>query len=171
MSSLPKSPKPDSNRMSQQQAAFLIGRPAVWLRDNPHIGGRNSDGTYDAPKLVQAMLAAATPAEPIEQDLEPVLQFVDTITYEWATAQAAVALERVVDQFGGAGLALIGSELLRATKEHSRRSHNAGAPREQPAVLVCVYCEKHRWGRKWKKSRPPAGCKRAAYVCPDCEGR
>jgi hypothetical protein len=52
-------PAASLRRLTQQQAAELIGKPAVWLRDNANVAGgcRNADGTYDGPALVEVVFA------------------------------------------------------------------------------------------------------------------
>jgi len=52
----PKSAAVDLERLTQRQAAWLIDKPAVWFRDNPHRCGMNSDGkTYDARELIESL--------------------------------------------------------------------------------------------------------------------
>lgn len=43
--------------IDQQVAAELIGKPAVWLRDNAHLFSRGANGTYDAFEVSRAYVA------------------------------------------------------------------------------------------------------------------
>lgn len=63
MTEVAKKSKPRASRtgidvesVGQQDAARVIGRSAVRLRDHPQVGGRKPDGRYDLPALVKGYM-------------------------------------------------------------------------------------------------------------------
>lgn len=184
--------------LTQQQASWLIGKPAVWLRDNAHVAGRNADGTYDARELVAAMRTEFKPAELPDAEHERVLQVVEAAYVEATRLGAAVRILRgVLAAHGAAGLAAIGRILLDVFEEmlrtsgsrplpapKSRATLEAEAAERIEAILaqqashealaefkeltVCYRCRKYRFGRTWKRGSVPAGYVPFEDVCPRC---
>jgi hypothetical protein len=50
---------PDLTKLKQSEVAWLIGKPASWLRDNGHRFSRNTDGTYDGREVFQVVAKLA----------------------------------------------------------------------------------------------------------------
>lgn len=182
-------------KLSQSEAAWLIDKPAVWLRDNAHVEGRNADGSYDAQKLVAAVRQEFRPAELSDADLEPVLQLVAEISMCLSHPRPIVALlTRINDRHGAAGLASVGAALLTALTEDTSFESGYEDPQQPTAeeirseaekrirdlerweairqgrvVLVCRSCRRYRWGRQWLESTPPADYAFEPFQCPACD--
>jgi hypothetical protein len=118
----PANPKPKAtpapsaiHRLSQQDAAKLIGKPAVWLRDNPHVVPRNADGrTYDGAAVVQAMLAQVPTPDLPDAELEPLLQAAEeAATFCGDRLYLGIELlEGLQRRYGAPGLAVFGELVL-----------------------------------------------------------
>lgn len=182
-------------KLSQSEAAWLIDKPAVWLRDNSHVEGRNADGSYDAQKLVAAVRQEFRPAELSDADLEPVLQLVAEISMCLSHPRPATELlARIKERHGAAGLAAVGEALLVTLQEETafesgyeeppeptaegiraeaeRRIRDLDrwqARREGRVVLVCRSCRAYRWGRQWLGVESiPDGYAIDPTQCPAC---
>lgn len=185
-------------RLTQAQAAWLVGRPAVWLRDNAHLGGRNGDGTYNARELVRALAGDFRAAELPDNELEFVTQLAEDFASDCELHRSAILrmLEGIEREAGAAGLAAIGAEFLRQVKLAQLRwgvSPHAERPTpdairakaeaeireldrwearsERRIVLVCEKCGRHRWGRTWREPPIPSGYVESLDYCPKCEGK
>lgn len=100
----------DLQRLRQCDAAWLIDKPASWLRHNANLVKRNSDGSYDAQKLVQAFAAhgfqGAELSEEDREDLEGVAhQFSSAMYFYWILTLNM--LRNVQRDYGAAGMATI----------------------------------------------------------------
>lgn len=164
--------------LNQRVAAELIGKPAVWLRDNAHIAKQNADDTYDGPSLVAAVLehcqsgSDSTKCEPTNDEAEAVMQVVETVcVQDWAVALRA--LEHMHTTYGEAGLAEIGRFLIEAVQyalrveprlptelpsEEEFVERHVREPREQARE------EYKRLSNNWESIR--AG--RLVYKCRNC---
>lgn len=117
--------------LDQQVAAELIDKPAIWLRDNANVAKRNTDGSYDAAKLVAGVLGMAPVAKLADDQLEGVLQVVETCLRDDSRHDLALAVIEAVEQrYGTAGLAAIGEELRRHLREWANLDPNG--PKELP---------------------------------------
>jgi len=184
--------------LTQRQAAWLVGKPAVWFRDNPHCCGMNSDGkTYNARELMRAVATEYELAELGDADIE----YVFAITEDFATGDAVVStmraviriLEGVVRKHGIPGLATVGQMTLDACRDYLDKHPNEawqkptpeeiqaeadgriadlpswGAHAERREVLQCFRCNRYRWGGEWLAKPIPANHVTRRDVCPDCE--
>lgn len=184
-------------RLTQAQAAWLVGRPANWLRDNAHIEGRAADGTYNGKDLVRALSGDFRAADLPDESLEAVMQLTEEFVCSVAPEVLAVLrlLEQIERDAGAAGLAAVTVELVkqlrdanqewgasmrpeRPTPEAIRAKAEAeireltlwDARQNRRVVLVCQKCRRHRWARTWRKAAIPAGYAPSLTFCPKCEG-
>ncbi len=183
----------DLGRLSQSEVAVLIGKPAVWLRDNAHLFQRNEDSTYDGPSVVRVMQTQFRPANLNDDELEPLACFADDVVgFAVSSPAAAVRLLEGIDRIhGAAGLAAVAQQLLESLRERrdesgdvplrsadeirdeaeseiARREHRE-ARQQYLCAIVCESCNRYRWGRNWKEGSPPHGYAIDKIVCPSCE--
>ncbi|MEQ8847234.1 hypothetical protein [Botrimarina sp.] len=161
--------------LSQQVAAELIDRPAVWLRDNPHLAARTDGDRYNARELVANVLATQPPAELPDGMLEAVRQVVECVYPDGNRFDVALAVvESVEKRFGNAGLAAVGAALLRHLREWNELDpwRPPSLPSETEFVAEAVEKakaeskERHRTlAEGWEATE--AG--RLVYVCPHCK--
>jgi len=185
-------------RIPQAVAAEVIGKPAVWLRDNPDVGGRNADGSYNLPDLVAGMRERFKPAELPDSDLESVLQATEALA-DMALRPQTIArlMERLESSHGAAGLAAFAAELLiqllhmaalhdrihscmRPTPEQIKAEADQrlaelaewDARAQGRVAVVCGGCDSYRWGRSWREGPAPTGYavdRDHDALCPACE--
>lgn len=173
--------------LDQQVAAELIGKPAVWLRDNADKANRNPDGTYDGRALVATVLGLAPVASLSDDNMEGVLQVVETcLRGDSRHDLALAAIEAVEKRHGTAGLAAVGAELLAHLREWASLDPNG--PKELPAetdyverfaeearqrhrtiaigwdarqqgreLFTCEKCQRYRLGKTWSAPPLPSG--------------
>jgi len=184
----------DLGRLSQSEAASLIGKPAVWLRDNAHLFQRNDDGTYDGRQAVKAVQTKFRSADLSNSEIEPVMQFCDDVA-NFAIGNLGCALrliEGIEQSHGAAGLAAITEQLLDTLREELQlygepetesaaniqqaadakigRLEYVAASHQYRKVVACE-CGKFRSGRSWKTGPAPSGAAVCVTVCPACEKR
>lgn len=192
---MPKAVNPES--LTQSQAAWLIGKPAVWLRDNAHLILRNSDATYDARELVEAVRKqASTEIPPLaDADAERAAIVADRLTIDvgydaQAIADFAADIER---RYGVGGLAammraivaqcatlanILGTRQL-VTEATIRDKHEHEIRRELEwrnrtlfeQTIVCGKCGKIRRGEQWLNEKPLENWVQVKDVCPSCINR
>ena len=165
--------------LTQQAAAWLIGRAPSWMRDNPHLFERHEDGTYDARSLVGAAQVSSKPPELPDRELEPLLQLAEDIAHcdmlEDSMPAAVRILEGVERSHGLPGMAAFAYLVL----EHCRyklklfgsRYANAtpSACHDRREVCRCEDCGRYRWGRQWIEGQSPAGYVDSGMTCPACK--
>jgi hypothetical protein len=66
---------PDLTKLKQSEAAWLIGKPTSWLRDNGHRFSRNTDGTYDGREVFQVVAKLAGTVEITDLDLAELVEY------------------------------------------------------------------------------------------------
>ncbi|QDT75756.1 hypothetical protein [Lacipirellula limnantheis] len=182
-------------RLTQAEAAWMLGVTTSWLRDHAELDGRNVDDSYNAAKLVASVRQKFQPAELSDSDLEPSLQLVDEISMCLSFPRtAAELLARISERHGPAGLAAVGERLLVALQEATSFTTGFEDPDEPTAeelreecerrirdldqwqarrqgrvALVCRSCRSYRWGRKWLAIESlPADFAMDAVHCPAC---
>jgi len=187
------SEKADLTRLTQAEAASLIGKPSVWMRDNGHLFNRNPDNTYDAHDVVRATQTQFRAAELADAELEPVLQLCDALAqvHIGGLGPAVRLIERIGLSHGASGLAAVGQHLLEALRENLElygepavetaeeiqeqaaekieAIEDREAARNYRSVLVCTDCQQYRWGRSWEAGTPPSGYAPIMAICPPCE--
>ncbi|MAT68935.1 MAG: hypothetical protein CMJ58_05370 [Planctomycetaceae bacterium] len=162
----------DLERLTQQQAAWLIGRPASWLRDNSHLDVRNGDGTYHGRRLLAAVQGEYRPAELPDADLEPVRQILDEWLYE--TSRVAVSLQtlqRIERTYGAPGMAAIGATVIAALSERLRLYGEYSRWTEPPKTRGQLEAEAAAWidGELAKQADHDArAARREVLVCDGC---
>lgn len=185
----------DLNRLTQSQAAWLIGRPASWLRDKSHLARRNTDGTYDGRELFRALASTIAPAELPDDDLEGVLYLAEVFAgcCEGSRLGAIRILADVADRHGTPGLATVASELLAALRAAEALGPSPSCLPPTPEVIQaraeaqiaalpewdarldlrvvgqCEECKRYRWGRRWLAPPWPRGYVAERTLCPECE--
>lgn len=104
----------DMERLSQRQAAWLVDKPAVWFRDNPHRCGMNSDAkTYDARKLIESLRTDFKAATLSSGDINHICNRFEWIFYEVENRTLTLEkFQRIKEKHGAAGLATIGELLI-----------------------------------------------------------
>ena len=85
--------------LSQQDAALLIDRPSKWLRDNPNIGCRNADRTYDGFALVATVLKQERKSECSDPELRRRRNEAEVMKIEAEARQAELKLEESLGNF------------------------------------------------------------------------
>lgn len=108
----------DLQRLTQAQAAWLIGRPTSWLRDRADLLLRNPDGTYNARDLVRAFGSDVPPADLDDESLEGVLNLADTFVGGHEDTKRGIVriLTGIQARYGAAGMAAVATEFLDETK-------------------------------------------------------
>lgn len=182
----------DLANLSQTQVAWMIEKPAVWLRDNQHLVERNADGTYDARKVVRGLRTEFEASELADSDLEPVLQFAEEIAYDLDGRSQIIQNWRAIEQrYGAAWLAAIAAVLLAEMEaayelmgepepetatsikaefaEKLAAIENTNLRSQRRIVVLCDRCRKYRWGRRWIKADPPTKMSITRTTCPSCE--
>ena len=178
--------KVDLIRLIQSQVAFLIGKPAKWVRDNAHLFLRDDDGRYDARGVVNAMVELANkiaePAHISDEHYGPIFGFLRNAANDAGRIPGLVRVVREVEaEHGLAGHAAIGVMLKEqigecldgfprgSTEEQIRADHAErltraleALPYEKAAIdwRVVATCDKHKrylWGRSWKSYPLPPG--------------
>lgn len=180
-----EAPKPsgghtaDLESLTQQQAAWLIGKPTSWLRDRADLDGRRPDGKYHARDLVRAFLAdeksRLEPAEVPEADLQALVQ---TYGYLESTHRSIGIqnLEGIRARFGAAGMARVGEILLRSLKWERARwgDHPSHRPRpklseaEVRAKVLADLEERVADRLREEDEREARQLGRVVEQCPDC---
>jgi len=104
----------DMERLTQRQAAWLVDKPAVWFRDNPHRCGMNSDGkTYDARELIESLRTNFKAATLSSGDINYVCNKFSWIFYDVENRTVVLEkLQRIREKHGAAGMATIGELLV-----------------------------------------------------------
>lgn len=167
-------------RLKQGELAKLIGKPAVWLRDNPDKVPRNQDGSYSLRAAVKALATNYEPADLPAAVAERALQVAEGLAWDAAEPAAWAATLADLDRdHGPAGLARFALLLLdhlqvRAASDTSATDtpeliearHHAEARSRSAAeierlehrearlagrcVVACARCQKFRWFDDWR---------------------
>ena len=184
--------------LSQSDAAWLINEHTSWLRDHPHLDGRNADGSYNARNLVRAVRTDFQPTELPDADLEFGQQVAEDLSWGPSRATpAAQMLEGIRVRYGAGGMAAFAMMLLSALQENAK-SDPPLEPDKSPqqiraeaasraekliddlrynaaraagrTVFVCE-CGKYRWGRSWLAAPIPPGYapRHGEIVCPSAK--
>ena len=180
-------PATDMERLTRQQASWLVGRSTTWLRERTYLAPPNADGkTYNAKELVAALRRDFEAASLPDTDAEFVLQLAEEFAYGLyeRLPSAADRLEAIHEKFGVAGLAAVAAVLLKtavgirdgdycelsadtseairqrhadAAEDEIRRAEAQRARKEWRTLYRCPTCERYRFGSKWRDGAPPAG--------------
>jgi len=104
----------DIERLTQRQAAWLVDKPAVWFRDNPHRCGMNSDGkTYDARELIESLRNDFRAVTLSSGDINHICNLFEWIFCEDENRTLTLEkFQRIKEKHGAAGLAAIGELLI-----------------------------------------------------------
>ncbi|TWT75510.1 hypothetical protein Pla123a_30190 [Posidoniimonas polymericola] len=180
-----EAPKPsgghtaDLESLTQQQAAWLIGKPTSWLRDRADLDGRRPDGKYNARDLVRAFLAdeksRLEPAEVPEPDLQAMVQTCGHLEDTHRSIGIQI-LESIQARFGAAGLARAGEILLRSLKWDHARWGDQPSHRPRPKLTeaevrakVLADLEERVADRlREEEERESRQLGRVVEQCPDC---
>lgn len=114
----------DLEKLRQCDAAWMIDKPASWLRNNSNLVRRNSDGSYDGQKLVQAFAEHGFQAAALnEEDLEAVKdQAAKFALYIEPTWPLMLDMLRNVDrEYGAAGMAVVGKCFMESLEKLAKR--------------------------------------------------
>ena len=183
--------------LSQAQASWLIQNPTVWLRDNAHLILRNSDNTYDARELVNAIKKhASTEIPPLSSaDAERAAIVADRLTTEIGydahdIVNFAADIQR---RYGAAGLAaimqaivaecvalagLVGTRQLETEAtirgRNERQLTNQLEWRNRTLFeqnVICSKCGKVRRGDTWSTEPPVNNWVTIKSICSGCSAK
>ena len=182
------------SNLKQATAAWILGVNGRTLRDRTDLP-RNPDGTYNVRDLFAGIERTSTVPHLDTDDLEKVLVISDKLYNGYAAGPSAVgifdALTELEDKHGPGVFIAFVRELLQdwgysveidrkeyspLTREEIQERIEAEIDEERQAMaadnlkvaVVCDNCHKLRRGRRWVKSKPPAGYVVSGSVCPDC---
>jgi hypothetical protein len=181
--------------LSQTDLAWLLGKPASWVRERPHLFERTA-GHYDARQAVSAMAGQFTAATLADELLEPVTHLcADVADFAITRFRPVIELlDSIERRHGVAGLAAVTTQLVEVLRERAEFTTELPDPTAEEIrqraedeidrlagiesrhgyrrLVTCDQCHRYRWGSKWKSGPLPAG-----YVvvdellCPDCESK
>jgi hypothetical protein len=159
----------DLERLSQSQAAWLIERPAPWLRDNSHKVLRNSDGTYDGRRLFAAARSIVGEVELDDDEIEKCLLASECFQrgFNDAIDSYLAFLDEIESRHGEAGLLAVFLATVADAKRQQRRDPTDLHENLFAQSVQCSECDRVRHGRQWIKSTPHGYTMKT--TCPDCE--
>ncbi len=110
----PQSAAVDMGRLTQRQAAWLVNKPAVWFRDNPHRCGMNSDGkTYDGRELIDSLRSDFKAATLSDSELHHNCNQFGWIFYHVDNRTLPLKkLQGIKERHGAAGMASVGDLII-----------------------------------------------------------
>jgi len=187
-----KSREVDLEKLSQQEASWLISKPSHWLRDHSHLPGRSADGTYHGQTLVRSLRGQFEAAELDAGECEAARQIGERVAEFGGSLKGLIRIfTEIRDRHGAAGMAALSELFLQecvAMQEFVGDSYNspktiesiqreAARQIEELAdqtmtddmriIYTCPECGRYRWGKGWEDKPYPTGY--AVFTGEECD--
>lgn len=162
----------DLEALSQQEAAWLIGKPTSWLRNRADLDGRRPDGKYDGARLVKAFVELQQTELAEHQLTDEEIHCIDAGCFVevYGDGLPIRTIEKIRSRHGVLGMAAVGEQFLLSLRE-SDHSYPDDPPQTEAEIRAEVQVEAEKQVAKRLQKQEALQLRRQGKmieVCPSC---